>query len=111
MTPAPALDCAACHRRIGEAAGHVLLNRDRPVIERQLVCTRYAGDREVHGRFHPECPDQSHLVLDHPVSTGTRAGAARVLGAGRSPRHPVLRMPRPERILSASWEAFRGGCC
>ena len=69
MKPAPPFDCARCHRRIGGAAGHYLIEGDR------VVCARCL-DRPAHRDLFPDCGTGWHDVLDHKGANGTRAGIA-----------------------------------
>lgn len=73
MKPAPALDCAVCHRTIGKAGGHYL------TVEKHVVCGRCLT-RPAHAALYPACPEKWHDTLDHLDSTGTRAGTAWALG-------------------------------
>lgn len=75
MTPAPPLDCSACHRTIGKRAGHNLTE------DRRLLCTKCLFNRKLHPVYWPACPEAWHDMFDHTSHvSGTRAGMASLLG-------------------------------
>jgi DNA-directed RNA polymerase subunit RPC12/RpoP len=73
VKPAPAFDCARCGRTIGKAATHYRTEDNR------ITCSRCLT-KAAHASLFPDCPERWHDVLDHPGSSGTRAGIAHVLG-------------------------------
>jgi hypothetical protein len=81
--PAPAFDCAACRRRIGKTTSHVLLGERGDHSADRLICVRCMNKGRhwgLHTRFYPHCPTHWHDLYDHPSCSGTRAGAASLLG-------------------------------
>jgi hypothetical protein len=73
VKPAPPLDCVNCKRQISKSRTHYLIEGDR------VACGRCLG-RDAHAGLFPACPERWHDVLDHPGSSGTRAGVAARLG-------------------------------
>jgi hypothetical protein len=73
MKPAPAFECARCARRIGKRRTHYLVGAGRVVC---ALCL----ERPHHAGLFPDCGKDWHDVLDHLVTSGTRAGVAAHLG-------------------------------
>lgn len=74
MKAAEPFDCTICGRRIGKTASLYAIGPG-PVTEDRLICSKHIGDtRQLHGRFHPDCPVDWHDLHDHPLMSGTRAG-------------------------------------
>jgi hypothetical protein len=79
--PAPAFDCAACGRRLGKHADHVLLGRAEPFGIDRLFCIGCACDRggELHAKFYADCHER-HDLYAHGMQHATRAAAANLFG-------------------------------
>lgn len=86
--PAPALHCEGCRHRLGKNAGHIITENTHLVCTRCLFTTTAHG-RELHARFHPDCPTACRGLLDHPTSSATRAGAWFVLHRNTHPETPT----------------------
>ena len=70
--PAPAHDCAECGRRLGKGGGH-------NIVGRAVLCVRCIDRRQLHAKYHPDCPHIWHDLYDHSPPSATRAGAWYVL--------------------------------
>lgn len=75
MTPAPALDCAACGHTIPKRASH------NATYDGRILCMKCLTAPRLHGDWYPDCMDGWHDVQDHlRYVAGTRAGVAAALG-------------------------------
>lgn len=76
MREAPEFDCHNCHRRIGKAAAHVLVD------EQYVLCTGCMGSntKHLHSHYYSDCPSAWHDMWDHRATHGTRAAVAALLG-------------------------------
>jgi hypothetical protein len=83
-TKAPPIDCAACGRRIGKRAGHVLLGYPDDLAVDKVICLgcmmNHTSTRLLHARFYPNCEHDWHDLWDHQHCGATRAAAAHLLG-------------------------------
>lgn len=72
--PRDAIACAVCRRKIPRDALHNVLSKSEYVL-----CSSCLGRISLHRRFYPQCPHDFHDLLDHPVTSCTRAAARQYL--------------------------------
>ena len=85
MKAAPAFDCAECARRIGKNRGHHFIGYPEQISVDRLLCTRCITStrnvqRQLHGKYYPDCRIGWHDLYDHGTCSASRAAAASLLG-------------------------------
>lgn len=74
LHPGDVIPCASCGIKLGANAIHNLLGNSTIV-----VCTSCVHRIPLHRRFYRDCPYEHHDLLDHPVTSTTRASARQII--------------------------------
>lgn len=74
LHPGDPIPCARCHHRLALNAIHNLIGNTTTVL-----CTSCVMTISAHRTYYPACPWEHHDLLDHPVTSTTRATARQII--------------------------------